>query len=69
MSTAKQAHLLREKLPEARLTVLYMDMRAFGKGFEEFYERVQRERISYRRANPSEIYRRNGTIVRGKTRC
>jgi heterodisulfide reductase subunit A len=67
MSTAKQAHLLREKLPEAHITVLYMDMRAFGKGFEEFYERVQRERISYRRANPSEIYRRNGkVIVRGE---
>jgi heterodisulfide reductase subunit A len=63
MSSAKQAHLLREKLPEARITVLYMDMRAFGKGFEEFYERVQRERISYRRANPSEIYRRNGKMI------
>ncbi len=63
MSTAKQAHLLREKLPEARLTVLYMDMRAFGKGFEEFYERVQREGIFYRRANPSEIYRKNGKVI------
>jgi heterodisulfide reductase subunit A len=63
MSSAKQAHLLREKLPEARITVLYMDMRAFGKGFEEFYERVQRENILYRRANPSEIYRRNGKVI------
>ena len=63
MVSAKQAHLLREKLPEACITVFYMDMRAFGKGFEEFYERVQRERISYRRANPSELYRRNGKVV------
>jgi heterodisulfide reductase subunit A len=63
MYTAKQAHLLREKIPDARITVLYMDVRAFGKGFEEFYERVQKEEIIYRRANPSEVYRRNGKLV------
>jgi heterodisulfide reductase subunit A len=28
MYTAKQAHLVREKLPEARITVFYMDVRA-----------------------------------------
>jgi len=63
MYTAKQAHLLRDKIPDANITVLYMDVRAFGKGFEEFYERVQKERIVYRRGNPSEIYRRNGKLV------
>jgi len=63
MYTAKQAHLLRDKVPDANITVLYMDVRAFGKGFEEFYERVQKERIVYRRGNPSEIYRRNGKLV------
>jgi heterodisulfide reductase subunit A len=63
MYTAKQAHLLRDKIPDARLTVLYMDVRAFGKGFEEFYERVQKEEVIYRRGNPSEIYRRNGKLV------
>jgi heterodisulfide reductase subunit A len=63
MYTAKQAHLLRDKIPDARITVLYMDVRAFGKGFEEFYERVQKERIIYRRGNPSEVYRKNGKLV------
>ena len=63
MYTAKQAHLLRDKIPDAKITVLYMDVRAFGKGFEEFYERVQKERIVYRRGNPSEVYRRNGKLV------
>jgi heterodisulfide reductase subunit A-like polyferredoxin len=63
MFTAKQAHLLRDKLPGARITVLYMDVRAFGKGFEEFYERVQREEIIYRRGNPSEVFRKNGKLV------
>jgi len=63
MYTAKQAHLVRDKIPEAHITVLYMDVRAFGKGFEEFYERVQKEEIIYRRANPSEVYRRNGKLI------
>jgi heterodisulfide reductase subunit A len=63
MATAKQAHLIREKLPDADITVLYMDVRAFGKGFEEFYLRVKEEGISYRRANPSEIYRKDGRLA------
>jgi heterodisulfide reductase subunit A-like polyferredoxin len=63
MYTAKQAHLLRDRIPDANITVLYMDVRAFGKGFEEFYERVQKEHVVYRRANPSEVYRRNGKLV------
>ena len=63
MYTAKQAHLLRERLPEARITVFYMDVRAFGKGFEQFYDKVRKEKILYRRANPSEVYRRNGRLV------
>ena len=63
MYTAKQAHLLRDKVPDASITVLYMDVRAFGKGFEEFYERVQKEEIIYRRANPSEVFRKNGKLV------
>ena len=49
MYTAKHAHLVREKIPKAKLTVYYTDMRAFGKGYEEFYNRVQGENITYRR--------------------
>ena len=60
MYTAKQAHLVREKLPEANITVFYMDVRAFGKGFEEFYDRVRMEGARYRRGNPSEIYKKRG---------
>jgi heterodisulfide reductase subunit A len=63
MYTAKQAHLVREKLPDARITVFYMDVRAFGKGFEEFYDQVREERVRYRRGNPSEIYKRGDRLV------
>jgi heterodisulfide reductase subunit A len=63
MYTAKQAHLLREKLPDSRITVFYMDVRAFGKGFEQFYDQVREQRVLYRRGNPSEIYRRQDRLV------
>jgi heterodisulfide reductase subunit A len=58
MYLAKQAHLIKDKLPDADITVFYMDVRAFGKGFEEFYDRVRREGVRYIRGNPSEIYRK-----------
>jgi len=47
MYTAKHGHLLREKLPDTEVNILYTDMRAFGKGFEEFYNRVRAEGLNY----------------------
>ena len=63
MYTAKQAHLVREKLPDARVTVFYTDVRAFGKGFEEFYDRVRGEGVIYRRGDASEVYRKGDRLV------
>jgi len=63
MYTAKQAHLVKETLPQANVTVFYMDVRAFGKGFEEFYDQVQREGVMYRRGSVSEIYKRGDRVV------
>ncbi len=61
MYLAKQAHLLEEKVPDCNITVLYQDVRAFGKGFEEFYDRVKGEGLSYRRGLASEIYKKPGS--------
>jgi len=61
MYLAKQAHLLEEKVPGCKITVLYQDVRAFGKGFEEFYDRVKAEGVSYRRGLASEIYKKPGS--------
>jgi heterodisulfide reductase subunit A len=63
MVTAKQAQLVRQRLPQAQVTVFYMDVRAFGKGFEEFYDRVREQGVIYRRGNPSEIIRRGDRVV------
>jgi heterodisulfide reductase subunit A len=63
MYTAKHAHLVRDRVPDANITVFYMDVRAFGKGYEEFYDRVKHERVTYRRGEPSEVYRRGDKVV------
>ncbi len=47
MYIAKQAHLVKEHIPDANVTVFYTDVRAFGKGFEEFYWRVKEEGVKY----------------------
>ncbi|MFH0914802.1 MAG: FAD-dependent oxidoreductase [Chloroflexota bacterium] len=63
MYTAKQAYYVKSKIPDARVTVCYIDIRAFGKGYEEFYERVQGEGVIYRRGTVSEVYHRGDKLV------
>lgn len=63
MVTAKQSRLVRERFPDAEVVVFYMDVRAFGKGFEEFYDRAREDDVIYRRGNPSEIIRRGERVV------
>jgi len=63
MFTAKQAHLVKDRIPDARVTICYIDIRAFGKGYEQFYETVQKKGVFYRKGVPSEIYQRNGKLI------
>jgi heterodisulfide reductase subunit A len=63
MVTAKQANLVRERLPQAEVNVFYMDVRAYGKGFEEFYDQTREKGVLYRRGNPSEIVRRGDRVA------
>ncbi len=63
MFTAKQAHLVQQELPSANITVLYMDVRAHGKGFEEYYDLVRETGVNYRRGNPAEINKHGDRVV------
>ncbi|HOE05702.1 MAG TPA: FAD-dependent oxidoreductase, partial [Bacteroidales bacterium] len=40
MYSIKQAQLLMGALPMADITIYYIDIRAFGKGYDEFYEQA-----------------------------
>jgi heterodisulfide reductase subunit A len=63
MYTAKQARTLKELMPDVKVTVCYIDVRAFGKGCEQFYEGVQKQGVLYRKGIPSEIFQRGGKLV------
>ena len=43
MQAAKDAIITREHLPDARTTIFYMDVRAYGKGFDRFVTRAKEE--------------------------
>jgi heterodisulfide reductase subunit A len=47
MYAIKQAMLLSGSLPIADITIYYMDIRAFGKGYEEFYRSAQAMGIEF----------------------
>ncbi len=58
----KEAIITKEHTPEVHIDILYNDMRAFGKGFEEFLVRGETEYdINYVKGIPSEIQEEYGT--------
>lgn len=55
MYAMKFAYLVKEKLPDAKVYNLYIDVRAYGKGFEEFYRRVMDEGVTFLRGKGAEV--------------
>jgi heterodisulfide reductase subunit A len=55
MSAVKNAMLIKEKHPEVTVSICYMDIRAYGKGYEEYYERAKGLGVQFIRGMPSEV--------------
>jgi heterodisulfide reductase subunit A len=55
MNTVKDSLLLRDHYPDIDISVYYMDIRAFGKGFEELYRRSKEAGVKYIRGLPGMI--------------
>lgn len=62
MYSLKLAHLIREKT-NAEVFEFYMDIRAFGKGYEEFYERVQHEGVVFVRGRGAQVLPNGDKLV------
>jgi heterodisulfide reductase subunit A len=54
MYSLKHAHQIRDKTG-AEVYDFYMDMRAFGKAYEEFYQRIQEEGVTFVRGKGAEV--------------
>jgi len=55
MYAIKQAMLLSGSLPLVDITIYYMDIRAFGKGFEQFYQNAKAMGIEFVKAKVARI--------------
>ena len=67
MYSLKFAHLILDKLPEAEVFEYFIDMRAFGKGYEEFYERIKDEGVSIIRGKTAKVEEKKGKLqIRGE---
>jgi heterodisulfide reductase subunit A len=67
MYSLKFAHLVKEKLPGAECHEYYIDMRAYGKGYEEFLGRIEEEGVHVVRGRSAEVVSRDGRLcVRGE---
>ena len=64
MYTAKHALLYRHAVPDGEATVFYIDIRAGGKGYEEFIQHAtEEERIRYLRGKVARIFREGDKVV------
>ena len=55
MYAIKQAMLLSGSLPLADITIYYMDIRAFGKGYEQFYQNAKAMGIEFVKAKVASL--------------
>jgi heterodisulfide reductase subunit A len=55
MNTIKAAQYIKDNYPDVDITVFYMDLRAFGKGFEELLMRTKSNGVRYIRGLPGEV--------------
>ena len=61
METIKDSLLIKEHWPETQIVVFYTDIRAFGKGFEELYQRAREEGVLFIRGKTSNIFEEEKT--------
>jgi heterodisulfide reductase subunit A len=62
MYTMKNAQLIKERHPDTEVTVYYIDIRAHGKGFEEFYHQLRENfQIEYIRGRPAKVWQNERT--------
>jgi len=55
MQAIKNAILIKEKNPDVDVTICYMDIRSYGKGYEEYFERAKRLGVRFLRGIPSDV--------------
>ncbi|MFQ6066264.1 MAG: 4Fe-4S binding protein [bacterium] len=63
MYTAKHAMLYKHRVPEGQAYIFYIDIRAGGKGYEEFVQKGIEEGTLYLRGKVSKLFREDEKII------
>ncbi len=61
VAATKEAIIAKEHSPDPDCTIFYIDMRAFGKGYERYFNRAKEIGVNYIRSRPSSIKEVHGT--------
>ena len=61
MYAIKEAVITKEHLKDVDVTIFFMDLRAFGKDFDKYYERAKSQYgVRFERARVCDVYEKNG---------
>jgi heterodisulfide reductase subunit A len=64
MYVAKQSTAYKQQVPDGQATVLYIDIRSQGKGYEEFVQRAMEDHdVLYIRGKASKVFQENGHVT------
>ena len=63
MQAIKNAMLIKEKYPDTDVTICYIDIRAYGKGYEEYCERAKELGVKFLRGLPSNVIADNSGMI------
>ncbi|UCG68283.1 MAG: CoB--CoM heterodisulfide reductase iron-sulfur subunit A family protein [Thermoplasmata archaeon] len=56
MHSLKEAMLVKELYPDTEVTIFFMDVRAFGKGYHRYYEKARKMGIKFVRSRIADIW-------------
>jgi heterodisulfide reductase subunit A len=56
MYATKEASIAKESNPDIDITIYYMDIRAYGKDFQQYYDHAKELGVKYIRGRPSSVY-------------
>ncbi|MFO7677658.1 MAG: CoB--CoM heterodisulfide reductase iron-sulfur subunit A family protein [Thermoplasmatota archaeon] len=56
MYATKEASIVKETYPDIDINIYYMDIRAYGKDFQQYYNHAKKLGINYIRGRPSSVY-------------
>jgi heterodisulfide reductase subunit A len=63
MASIKNALKITELYPDAKVSIHYIDIRAGGEGYEEYYRRCQEKGVSFVRGRVAEVEEENGQTL------